>query len=149
MGRPQRQRHRLQVHGLQRRGAAADDKRCAACLPRSDFMASPDAQRYVEGFFLECLRSRVWQGLRKSPPDASFSWSSREIIGKRVILSLWDSRLRLSADRMAEKCQVAFLDILPRNASHEYPRLRPRVPKTAAFMGASKKKTSIGEGSIV
>ena len=67
---PQRQRHRLQVHRIQRRVAAAHDQSRARCLPRPDLVASADAQRHEQRFFLERFSPRVRQDLREGKADA-------------------------------------------------------------------------------
>ena len=63
LGRALRQGHRLQVHRIQRRIAAADHQAGAAGLPRPDVVAGADAQRHEQGFFLERLGARVRQDL--------------------------------------------------------------------------------------
>ncbi len=65
-----RQGHRLQVHRVHRRSAAAHHQGGPAGLPRPDVLANPDAQRHGQRFLLERLRQGIRPRLRARAADA-------------------------------------------------------------------------------
>ena len=65
-----KQRHRLQVHRLQRRSAAADHQGSAESLPRSKFLAATHAQWHEQRFLVECVGQGIRSRLRARTADA-------------------------------------------------------------------------------
>ena len=109
---PRTQRHRLQIHRLQRRSAAANHQGSVASLPGSKFLAATHAQWHEQRFLVECLGQGIHSRLRTRTADAgSAEWKC--VLPREMRVWLWfRNTASLTNDGSAEPADSAAADHL-------------------------------------